>query len=59
MGADVTTFAVVWIEMLIMLCRSCLHLVTTFAVVWIEMYQCPRLTLQRRRHHLRVVGVKY
>ena len=33
----VTTFAVVWIEMMSMVRPQCLLLVTTFAVVWIEM----------------------
>ena len=52
-GLQVTTFAVVWIEIVEMPCPVFVLFVTTFAVVWIEIRQARDQPVSPIRHHLR------
>ena len=49
----VTTFAVVWIEIVFVMCYSFLRYVTTFAVVWIEICKNQGIDDLNVGHHLR------
>ena len=49
----VTTFAVVWIEIMDNLYLALEDAVTTFAVVWIEIASRSKISIAASGHHLR------